>query len=104
MTTNGTISIEGLDKAELLAALYNKAKTQGLGFLAYTPEPMMLEEAQQYIAQCQADLYFDYLKGRVMKVDLNGDTLKTYLYNRDNGDGAAERIVEGVRIRTAVPR
>jgi hypothetical protein len=32
---------------------------------------------------------FDYLKGRVMKVNLTNDTLYTRLYDRDNGPGAA---------------
>jgi sarcosine oxidase delta subunit len=29
-----------------------------------------------------------------MKVDLSTDELRTYLYNRDNGDGAAEKAIE----------
>ena len=32
---------------------------------------------------------FDYLAGRVMKVELGGDTLDPWLYDRDNGRGAA---------------
>jgi hypothetical protein len=47
-------------------------------------------------------LRFDYLHGRVMKVDLSGDTLRTALYNRDIGHGAAERIVAALRASKAV--
>lgn len=84
---NMAINIKGINKAEILAALYNAAKPQGMGFLQYEPAPMTAEEAAQYVG---GDI--DYLKGRVMKVNLTGDSLDTRLYNRDNGEGAAERV------------
>ena len=37
--------------------------------------------------------YIDYYEGRMIKSNLSGDTFDTYLYNRDNGKGAAEKIV-----------
>ena len=40
------MDISKLDKAEVLAALYNRAQPQGMGFLHYTPEDMTVEEAQ----------------------------------------------------------
>lgn len=40
---------------------------------------------------------FDYLKGRVMKVNLSGDTLNEWGYDRDNGTGAAERAIASLR-------
>lgn len=83
------INIKGIDKPLVLAALYNNAKPLGMGMLHYTPEPMEIEEA---IALCeqQTRLYFDYVHGRVMKVDLSKDELNPGLYDRDNGPGAAE--------------
>lgn len=103
-----SISIKGINKAELFAALYNSSRPLGLGFLHYTPEDMTVKEAENYIKGEDGDdvgtaeltgrnLYFDYVKGRVMKVDLEGDELRTDLYNRDNGEGAAEDIVEKLR-------
>ena len=41
------IDIREIPKAKLLAALYNNAKPMGMGMLAYTPEPMTEEQAQQ---------------------------------------------------------
>ena len=82
------IDISGLNKADVLAALYNGARPQGLGFLHYDPAPMTTEEAQVHLDN-QPFGYFDYLIGRVMKVDLSKDVLDTYLYDRDNGRGAA---------------
>lgn len=85
-----TIDISGLNKAEILAALYNSSKAQGLGVLRYTPEPMTTQEATELLEQTD---YFDYLKGRVMKVGLASDALDTWGYDRDNGEGAAFQAI-----------
>ncbi len=91
------MDISGIDKAELLAALYNGSRQQGMGFMhARGAYPMTVEQARAEIANNQW-LYFDYLHGRVMKIDLSGDELNTSLYNRDNGQGAAEKIIAAVR-------
>ena len=81
------IDISKMNKADVLAALYDRAQTQGLGLLHYTPENLAKEEAE---ALLEMGTYFDYLKGRVMKVELSGDELDPSLYDRDNGQGAAE--------------
>ncbi len=91
-----TISIKGVDKAAILAALYNASRPQGMGFLHYDPEPMSADVARKLL---QHSTEFDYLKGRVMKVDLGGDELNTWGYDRDNGDGAALRAI-GELLRT----
>ena len=91
------MNISKLDKAEVLVALYNNARPQGMGYLHYTPEDMTVEEARKILANFEEQgqqSYFDYLKGRVMKIDLRGDDLFTALYNRDNGEGAAEQALE----------
>lgn len=87
------IDISKLDKDAVLAALYNAAKPQGLGFLHYDPQPMTLGEAHQFLL---TNTYFDYLKGRVMKVKVGGPTLETWGYNRDNGAEAAECVLESL--------
>jgi hypothetical protein len=89
------MNISGLDKAKVLAALYNGSKQQGLGFLdGRGSTGMTVEDARAELAKGNC---FDYLNGRVMKISLDGDDLETRLYNRDNGDGAAERIIEELR-------
>lgn len=85
------MDITGHNKAVILAALYNDARPQGMGLLHYDPKPMTTKEAQAILDKGITD--FDYLKGRVMKVNLSGDFLDTRLYNRDNGQGAAEYAV-----------
>ena len=91
---------KGLTDAEVLAALYNRAQPQGMGFMHYDPKPMTVEDAETFLKKGD-DLhrlhgarnggnYFDYLKGRVMKIDVSENPLDTRLYNRDNGKNAAE--------------
>ena len=88
-----TISLIGIDKAEVLAALYNASHPQGMGFLHATPTDMTVEEARKLLSDYQ---YFDYLRGRVMKIDLSKDELEPWLYDRDNGEGAAEKALKGI--------
>lgn len=88
------ISLEGLNKADVLAALYNSSKPQGLGFLQFENKPMTREEAEELLKKWT---YFDYLKGRVMKVDLSKDDLDPWDYDRDNGPGAARRAIDELR-------
>lgn len=95
------VSIKGLNKADVLATLYNNSRPLGMGFIHYTPEPMMKSEAQKLLddyPQCgDNQIYFDYLKGRVMKVDLTSDTeFDECLYDRDNGEGAAQRAIDSI--------
>lgn len=89
------VDIKGLNKAEVLVALYNDSKPQGLGFLHFDAKDMTVAEAEEILKQTT---YFDYLKGRVMKVDLSSDDcFEEWLYDRDNGNGAAEKEISGLR-------
>ena len=90
-----SVSLEGLDKAAVFAALFNRSKPQGLGFLHYNPEEMTALQARERFDDCSE--YFDYVDGRVMKVNLSGDKLETGLYNRDNGVDAAEDVIATLR-------
>jgi len=55
---------------------------------------MSAEDAKE---QLKRGSYFDYLSGRVMKVDLSSDELDPWLYDRDNGQGAAARMINALR-------
>lgn len=88
-----TISLKGLNKAEVLAALYNASRPLGMGFMHYDPKPMTKEEAADFLSH---GTYFDYLKGRIMKIDLSRDELDPRLYDRDNGPGAAEKAISAL--------
>jgi hypothetical protein len=88
------IDLSGLDKAAVFAALYNAAKPQGMGFLQYTPEPMTVVEAADVLKQ---QTRFSYHEGRIMKIDLNGETLDSWRYNLENGTDAAEAVIASLR-------
>jgi len=89
------INIRKYNRADVLAALYNNSKPQGMGFLHYDPIPMTREEAEKLL---ENEHYFDYLKGRVMKVNMSDDDLNPWGYDRDNGEGAAERAISKINI------
>ena len=95
-----SIDISKLDKAEVLAALYNASKQQGMGFMqSRGASGMTKEEAAseiEAVKSANGKIRFDYLNGRVMKVEIGGDTLEPWLYDRDNGPGAAERALAGL--------
>jgi hypothetical protein len=96
------IDIKGLDKAQVLAALYNNAKPLGLGFFHATGATMTKKEAQSII-NGQRGLDFDYVKGRPLKVNLSGDKISTYLYDRDQGQGAAATAIESLKKGVHIP-
>lgn len=85
-----TIDISKLNKAEVLAVLYNNSRPLGLGFLHYTPEDMSVSEAEELLKQSPS---FDYLKGRVMKITIS-DEFDPWLYDENNGKGAAQRALQ----------
>jgi hypothetical protein len=93
------IDIKGKSKADVLAALYNASKPQGMGILHFNPTPWSEQDAQTFLDANWTPgtpLRFDYLKGRVMKVRLDGDEFNPAMYDRDNGEGAAERALKDV--------
>lgn len=89
------VSIAGLDKAEVLAALFNGSRQLGMGFLHSEGRALMsIADAREVLKSGQD---FDYLRGRVMKIGMGEEPMYVGLYDRDNGPGAAERIINGLR-------
>jgi hypothetical protein len=85
-----TIDISHLPKARVLAALYNRSAPQGLGILQYREGQMTEQQAEELLKK---QTYFDYLYGRVMKIDLSTNELRPWLYDRDLGQGACAEII-----------
>lgn len=88
------VDISNKDKAEVLATLYNNSHPHGMGFFHYKADPMTIEQARELLNQTT---YFDYLYGRVMKINLESNIVNTWGYNRDNGKDAAERAISQCR-------
>ena len=87
------VDIKGLDKARVLKALYDHSHPQGFGFLQ-AGKTVTLEECAKLLEE---HTYFDYLGGRVLKVDLSSDEFDPRLYDLDCGEGAAQRAVDSIR-------
>lgn len=91
------ISIKNLDKAEVLKALYDNSHLQGLGFLQAVPEGLVtVEHCRELLKR---NTYFDYMYGRVLKVDLSRDEFDERLYDRDNYPGAAANVISALGTR-----
>jgi hypothetical protein len=84
-------------RARVIAGLYNNSMPLGMGWIHYTPEKMSPGQALEFAKQ-KGVVSFDYLRGRVIKCGISedGELLGSseFLYDRDNGIGAAKRAVE----------
>ena len=89
------INIKGLNKAEVLKALYDSSHCQGMGRFAAVPDGTVTVEYCKDILR-NFD-HIDYLHGRVIKIDFSGDEIDERLYDRDNGVGAAARAIDELR-------
>jgi hypothetical protein len=112
---DASVDISGLDKAAVLAVLYNAAAPHRMGFLQteHAPEVMTIEEARQVIEVRGHDhmalfrsiglarqgpvLSFSYVFGRPLKANIAGDSLRTASYDRYHGEGAAASAIAELR-------
>ena len=92
------VDITGLDPAEVFAALYNASKPMGKGFFQFDSKSMTVGEANQLMLSMK---YFDYVYGRVMKIGITSESkeIDVLLYNRDNGESAAQNVILDLRTR-----
>lgn len=106
----GIVNIKGLDKAEVLLALWEGSQIQGISFLGLYNKTMSLDEAKKEVEEKieieekegrEGNLYFDYVNGKVIKCDISKDEFDPWLYDRDNGEGAAEKAIERLLGREA---
>lgn len=67
---------------------------------AVTAPDMTIEKCLKVLLSQKPNLYFDYLYGRVMKVNITHDEFDPWLYDRDNGNGAAQRAIDNLRNET----
>ena len=113
------LDVNEIDPIILFMVLYNNSKQQGMGFLDTSgvhnidqdeAKALLLEQpaAQGSIMRQRnpkkADLInewidfqpkmLDYVRGRVMKCNINGIELDTWGYDRDNGEGAAQACID----------
>lgn len=89
------IDIKELDKAKVLQALHGASRSQGSSAM-HDKGAISLQRANELINQGPA-LDFDYVDGRVVKCRIDGDEFDGRTFDRDNGEGAAESAIAGIR-------
>lgn len=108
MSDDSMVDISDLAKAAVLAVLFNASAPAGMGFLQakHGPSVMTVEDAEQLIKSggspdpgpVREGLRYDYLFGRPLKVNLNGNEFDPSGFDRDNGGtGTAQRLIEELR-------
>ncbi len=95
MSTTRRISIAGLDKVPVLRALYNAAIPTVLT-MPNAPILLTAEEAKAHIAI--NDGHIDFVRGRLIGVDLSGDDIDPILYDKYNDlPGSADSVINALR-------
>lgn len=99
---DGKVDISGLDKAIVLKALWDGSHAQGFSFVELPDDGnITLEECQKEVEErakrCNGKLFFDYWRGKVLKVSIEGDDFDPYLYDRDCGPGHAAEVIDNLR-------
>ncbi len=97
------IDISGLSKKKVLIALFDGARSGGIGHLDPTGNrlsgqcvDLTEQEAREILTHDGGRV--DYIRGRSVKVRIVGDELTNeHLYDRDNGAGAVQGIVNHLR-------
>jgi hypothetical protein len=84
------INIEGIDKLELLHALWNRQIAPNNGF--YKP-PFSKDAAIIVIKNGE----IDYFCGKAIKMDLSSDVVEPRLYDRDAGKGAFMEVLNKLK-------
>ena len=84
-----SVDITGVDKVELLRALWTATKPASFFNNMLIMAPNFCEEE----ASAATEAYIDYYSGRCIKTDISGNKANPFLYDREVGEGAFAKIV-----------
>lgn len=93
------IDIKGIPRDELLKELWEDSITASFYYWNDIAPPVF--DIMKAREQVLGDGYCDYICGRVIKAQIYGenDMVNPYLYDRDNGEGAFQNVVNKLRAR-----
>ena len=94
---SAAMDITGLDKKEVLRALFAAAQPFGYGFTHYNSNDTLTAQEVERYAKDGFKFDIDYIKGRLMKINLSQNIVNTRAYNSDNGEMAAENAIAHLR-------
>ena len=89
--------VKGIDKAALLAVCVDIGMYYGPAIVAMASrncEQMTLERARAILTE---STYFDRLNGVKLSLNMEGDTISGYVFDREFGAGTFEAIVAALR-------
>lgn len=91
------VDVTGIDRDELLEALWREAKTAG--FFDVFPVPPPAWDLHRAKAELKGKTFVDYCLGRSIKTDVytKENLIDGWLYDRDNGQGAFARVVKKLK-------
>lgn len=95
------VDVSGIDKVHLLRALWANSQVA-----AWCQVHDVYEDFDECAAKKQfaeSDGSFGYFCGRVIKCNLTGDSVNPWGYDRDNGQGAFQKVVTEIREICRIP-
>ncbi len=92
------VDISGLDKVDLLEALWNNADPGCDLWILNSAHsaPSFSRDGKEMAA---VKRYIDCFNGRCIKTDISGDSANPNHYDRDWGQGAFRSVVDEMRVR-----
>lgn len=88
------IDITGLDKVSVFMALYYASHTPGFEQLPTVP---LRKEVASNLLEVKPRQ--EYLYGHVIKIDFSGNTIDPRQYDRENGAGATQRVIDELKAK-----
>lgn len=87
------LDIAGIDKMKLLRGLWQGSEPALFFHVVGATPPKFDEQA------CREALphFIDYFQGRAIKTNISGDTVDTSNYDRYNGNGKFEEVVNKIK-------
>lgn len=94
-----TVNISGLNKIDLLKALWENSKPAAyFEHMVKTPPEFNVKEAAQALDQnLNSHFEVDYLSGRLIKCDFRNDEVSPKSYDKQFGSGSFKRVVDKLR-------
>jgi hypothetical protein len=90
------IDITGLDKKKLLKKLWKNSKPAAF-FAMSGMSSLSISDSEIDKVFANESCYADYLCGRIIKTSFKTDKLNPWGYDRDNGTGAMQKVVDSMR-------
>lgn len=94
------VDISGIDKVQLLKALWDNRKP-AIWFTLHNRSPPPFDHE---LARDEVKVLIDYFCGRCIKLDLSGDKVDSAMYDKDVGpdEKTVEKIVAKIRNKTLI--